>query len=350
MSLVEGTDFHPDVGCAVLATLSASANWYDNVATAEHLFDIWKQDPVITDAEVEWIRKWVKKRNDEVDKTGKGTKQEVPGGLKEAVGKHWKELPNDAPDGDTRQWGNLRAQFLRALIYTHWQPVAGHEDPWRPNLVVSPEGDIVANPDGSGQLLMVTNNRDLSKAMTIMGNPTREVLTDALGDGMKVRSFYNNIEDPADVAGYGDTTMDTHMISAGVGAPYANTSPEMKAAADTVWKPGGQVPRQFFAEATRRLAERYGYDVPAEIQSVIWEAWQSTQVDMSVRLTGGIERVPEGLLTKRKDEDGTEYLTVPVDARNDALKALWLKVEKGTVSLDAMHDLHIPRFVRGEWP
>lgn len=104
-----------------------------------------------------------------------------------------------------------------------------------------------------------------------------------LGEGNKVRSFYNNMSDPDDI-NFTSVTIDTHHAGLLLGIPYSALNDDIKKIfkdpdpMDGVFSIGGSYTllgaAPFYAsmkEATERFAEKHGL-LPREAQSVLWEA------------------------------------------------------------------------------
>ena len=112
----------------------------------------------------------------------------------------------------------------------------------------------------------------------------RDVISNALSEAHKVRSFYNNILDPA--SPNMDVTCDTHAIGAAWLRPLGNGSTEvaqglgtglMKNARPPGYEPaGGSSVRglsglyALYATAYRETAKELGV-LPRELQSILWE-------------------------------------------------------------------------------
>jgi hypothetical protein len=113
----------------------------------------------------------------------------------------------------------------------------------------------------------------------------REIISDAMGDANKVRSFYNNILDPD--SPNGDITSDTHAVGVslldalggstapvmhGLGTtPPAGSHPVGWKSAPSPNKTGVKGLYGLHAEAYRRAAKDLGA-LPDEVQSLTWEA------------------------------------------------------------------------------
>jgi hypothetical protein len=102
-----------------------------------------------------------------------------------------------------------------------------------------------------------------------------ELIDKNLGDGAKVRSFYNNMSDPNE-ADFASITGDTHHAGVSLAIPGNNSEPWFKTA---IFSPsdvdnrtvGGPFGYMLLKEATERFAEKYGI-LPREAQSILWEA------------------------------------------------------------------------------
>jgi hypothetical protein len=63
------------------------------------------------------------------------------------------------------------------------------------------------------------SNVEIAKAISAIGNPTRDNVSERMGEKHKVRNFYNNIFDPQST--HGDVTIDTHAVAAALLRPSA---------------------------------------------------------------------------------------------------------------------------------
>jgi hypothetical protein len=142
------------------------------------------------------------------------------------------------------------------------------------------------NPDGSYGMVMPdrytpNNNGNIGDAISIFRNGSLENISDSLGDGHKIRNFYNNIVSPN--AG-SDVTIDTHAMAAAHLMPWGASRPEVaygfgnspqgfpgfltgaKGGAAT----GSDGLYPLYAEAYRRAADDLGI-LPRQLQSMTWE-------------------------------------------------------------------------------
>jgi hypothetical protein len=98
-----------------------------------------------------------------------------------------------------------------------------------------------------------------------------------LGDS-KVRSFYNNIIDPENIAGIGDVTVDFHMTDMaldGIGAAgkgkYKGDEPRILGVGAGLRPIIGDTVRELFDEG---WGARVGAATPAELQEILWGMWR----------------------------------------------------------------------------
>ncbi len=138
-------------------------------------------------------------------------------------------------------------------------------------------GELYKTEKGTIRNIAWGGYNTIEKAINIMNaneSDMMNIISDALGKQHKVRSFYNNIVDPANKSGH--VTMDTHAIAAVLMKPLSGSSLEVTqnfggggTSSDATIGINGLYP--VFAEAYKRTAEKLGY-LPREIQSITWEA------------------------------------------------------------------------------
>ena len=147
----------------------------------------------------------------------------------------------------------------------------------REHYVVSPEGemlDVRRTASGEPYKTGWGSLGEIGKAIEILDNPERSVISSKLGDQHKVRSFYNNIYSPMDDAG--DVTIDTHAVAAGLLRPLSGGSTEVThnfggTGIANSSKTGAKGTYGLYADAYRKAAEERGV-LPREMQSITWEA------------------------------------------------------------------------------
>lgn len=231
---------------AAIAVTSPQRDWFQNVSigrrivSANKRFAGQKASPA--------YQKWVAAK----DKTGM---------LVDEMGdKRFEEM---SPLG--------RAAFLRAF-----EALDGDN---RFNIIL-PEGELADfkrnKPNKKGEApesKIVWGSFDqLAKAFRALDDPSFETISKVLGNEHKVRNFYNNMMFPTD-AKFGDVTIDTHAVAAGLLLPVAGMSKEVvlnfgSTGTDVT---GTQGSYGLYADAYRTAAEKRNV-LPREMQSITWEA------------------------------------------------------------------------------
>ena len=244
----------------VLAALSPQKDWYMNVSLAERTLDIvTNKKDFVYDA---------KMRAMGLEKFGKP---------------QYKKLL-DAIDG--KKLSELETPEEKAI----WVRIYDETFNDRSFKVITPEGnmgDFVLTDDGVNARAAWNSNVMIKNAIIALeSNGDKAIISGALGDAHKVRSFYNNIVDPN--SKNGDVTIDTHAVAAATLRPVGGkhtivnhnfgTAPSVKdQKAD--WKGATKNSRvngikglySIYAEAYRRAAAERGV-LPREMQSITWEA------------------------------------------------------------------------------
>lgn len=150
--------------------------------------------------------------------------------------------------------------------------------------------DVKIKPDGTyddSQLVMNKTGKarsggwqsydNLSKVASIYRDPSMQNISNKMGNAHKVRSFFNNINDPHNAAG--DVTVDTHMFGVGLAKPLSISHPWIKSGKMNITSSGGSAPDgikgayAIFHEGISRAAKQAGLE-PREMQSVVWEQWR----------------------------------------------------------------------------
>jgi hypothetical protein len=130
----------------------------------------------------------------------------------------------------------------------------------------------------------VLADKPISDAVVLEANGNREVISAAMGEAHKVRSFYNNILDPN--SPNGDATMDTHAFGAALLRPLGGQSgavshgfgltpdkdkqpPGWKGTANSAVT-GNVGLYGLYVDAYREVAADLGIQ-PRQLQSIVWE-------------------------------------------------------------------------------
>jgi hypothetical protein len=236
----------------VLAVLSPQKDWFMNVSLGNRVLDIalnqrttaWAPEMDAMAAQI-----WTKPQNAPL--------------LAAIRGKTYEQL-----DGPLE-----RAMWLRT--YDQAFNPADHR-------IVTPEGefaDVRMTQSGNPYRVAWGSLNEISKAVSILENPSLENINVMLGDQHKVRNFYNNIYAPNDPRGH--VTIDTHAVAAGLMRPLSGNSREVAHNFGSNIKgergpsnssiTGSQGTYGIYAEAYRRAAAERGV-LPREMQSITWEA------------------------------------------------------------------------------
>ena len=182
--------------------------------------------------------------------------------------------------------------------------------------VVSPIGERVGyakKADGTMSTMAWGSYAEISSATSIVLNGTMANIDKQVGDQHKVRSFYNNINNPNSLEG--DVTIDTHAVAAAELLPLSGSSAEVfhnfgggtaamnvKAGSSNLGVKGVYFA---YAEAYRRAASEKGV-LAREMQSITWEAVRTL-------FTAGFK-------ASKKNKDD--------------VRAIWQEYSKGNISFE----------------
>lgn len=239
-----GTETRQNAG--VLAVLSPQKDWFMNVSLANRVIDINtnKSKEVFSPEMFNWLKSDPKRAI-----LAKAAKKNL-------LGKRYDQI-SDTFD---------KAVFLRA-----WDEVNNS----RSFDVYSPNGKTLGkklNDDGSEGKVAWGSFPQIEKGISILGNGARENIHNQLGEEHKVRNFFNNILQPN--SKFGDVTIDTHAVAAGLLRPLSGGSTEVLhnlGGGPSSKIVGASGTYALFAEAYRNAAEERGV-LPREMQSITWEA------------------------------------------------------------------------------
>ncbi len=242
---------------AALASLSPQKDWFMNVDLARRMLDIYKDQSGFA------FDKAMAKKYIQLFEKGIGKKKATE--IAEAmVGKTLNELQSDFE----------QAAFIRS-----------YDEVYNPReyQVVSPEGDFIGlakSLDRVNKKVAWGSMTEISKAVKVLRNPSKESISTALGNAHKIRNFYNNILLPN--ADEFSVTIDTHAIAAALLRPLAGA--DLEVANNFGSKPKGAKRSiknssvkgisgtyGIYADAYRKAAEARGI-LPREMQSITWEA------------------------------------------------------------------------------
>jgi hypothetical protein len=254
-----------DTGVAgALAALSPQKDWYQNVSLAQRVLNVVKSkgnNPSVFSPEMEQTFRRLESLN----------KPKYEPLLDAIKGKSYDEIT----DPDQAVQNTLRALFVRLHDQTYSLPEYK---------IVGPEGDfldVARNADGAASRVAWGSLNEIGKAIgAIEANGVVRTISRLMGERHKVRNFYNNIYDPN--SPYGDVTIDTHAVAAGLLRPLSGNSLEvdhnfknMSVAGRGTTKgsavSGVSGNYGLYAEAYRRAAAERAI-LPRQMQSITWEA------------------------------------------------------------------------------
>jgi hypothetical protein len=258
---------------AVLAVLSPQKDWFQNVSLAERILHFWSRAKTENFEYTAALHEHAFRRVvAAIDATPGLTKKERKAKMAEAkevwgyrgtafVGKRWSEL---SP--------SMRAVLLRALDETTLD---------RSYRVVLPEGgrgDFALTLKGGKNQVAWGGYNTIEKALSVLEDGSPGNISRQLGEQHKVRSFFNNINDPHNPDNY--ATVDTHAVAASVLSPLAASDFEVahnfgKTGSSTGTGVSGSYPVHWQAlhELAQELSKEEGRHLTArEVQSVTWEA------------------------------------------------------------------------------
>ena len=277
-------------GAGILAALSPQKDWDQNVSLAERVNDIYhtKGDMRMTPEMRAKVDQLVGEKH--TDEEGNVTrKNDKLGNLVDSIGdRTFNELSNPLE----------KAAFIRLYDEAHNSREFHRIDPGTGN-----RAEIVTTDSGAPRRIAWGSLNEISKAVSILEDGSRENISNNLGGSHKVRNFYNNILDPNNPAGH--VTVDTHAVAAGHQRMLGGKSPEVKAnfggisAAETGLKGMYAVN----AEAYRQAAKELGLQ-PRQLQSIVWEEIRKQFPDEYKRSTTAQAAI-DGIWKEYEDGDIT---------------------------------------------
>ena len=277
-------------GAGILAALSPQKDWDQNVSLAERVNDIYhtKGDMRMTPEMRAKVDQLVGEKH--TDEEGNVTrKNDKLGKLVDNIGdRTFNELSNPLE----------KAAFIRLYDEAHNSREFHRIDPGTGN-----RAEIVTTDSGAPRRIAWGSLNEISKAVSILEDGSRENISNNLGGSHKVRNFYNNILDPNNPAGH--VTVDTHAVAAGHQRMLSGKSPEVKAnfggisAAETGLKGMYAVN----AEAYRQAAKELGLQ-PRQLQSIVWEEIRKQFPDEYKRSTTAQAAI-DGIWKEYEDGDIT---------------------------------------------
>jgi hypothetical protein len=242
------------------AVLSPQKDWLQNASLGERVGDI------VTGASKPWSSDMLAYARGS-DTLNKGLNAEI---VQRIAGKRLDQLDDPI---ERAMWVRLYDEAHNPRAYRSITPEGGL-------------GDYVLNADGTPAKVAWGSGGEVAKAIQMYeSGGNMDTISRLLGNKHKVRSFYNNIENPNDPR-FGDVTADTHQVAAGLLRPLSGNTPEVSHnfgnSLDVKFQPPGyqgtksssisglQGTYPLNVEATRGLAQELGM-MPRAVQSGVWE-------------------------------------------------------------------------------
>ena len=246
----------------VLAGLSPQKDWYQNVSLAQRTLEVATKQKDFK------FTKQMEKTFVNLPSLNKPKYKPILDAIKN---KSYAEIV----DENLAVQATLRAMFVRLYDQTYNKP---------DYKIVSPEGEfleVATNADGTPSKAAWGSLNEISKAVaSIDAAGDVNTISRLMGERHKVRNFYNNIYDPN--SSFGDVTIDTHAVAAGLLRPLSGNSLEVdhnfknqaikgRGTTKGSAKTGVSGNYGLYAEAYRRAATERGI-LPRQMQSITWEA------------------------------------------------------------------------------
>jgi hypothetical protein len=302
----------PEAVYATLAIFSAKTAWPDNVAAALAVARLAKENPILDDAYVERIKKYriasktatLKSRFSKTDLTPAERKTiiEKLENAKKLTAEERKRVPDDlqrfvddiynAIDKPNDEYMAQYGGVVGKPLMEQGDEAAGYmlkmAELYSFNGKNIKEIDFDVAEDGSYQTKYIEASGVTGHDPTAVHAKVFKIYKEAfgegrmdeimslidenLGEGAKIRSFYNNIADPDDPE-FGSVTIDTHMGGQLLAVPVSGEDPYIKPG--LFGKPDEDlgIPLMYpvMAEAIYEIAQDLNLH-PREVQSILWEA------------------------------------------------------------------------------
>jgi hypothetical protein len=265
----------PEQSAGVLAALSPQNAWDNNVALADRVMDTYKNRQNF---------EYSPKMEAQAAKIKQGKlSRAAQGMLKDIHGKTLAEIDNQPmPERLAKKWGDEADQKwanVKKSQQAMWVRLydEAHNSPQNP--MFHPNGDVVGISPNNRAWIGLDH---VAKALRILDNGSVDNINAVMGNGNKIRNFYNNIINPDSPNGH--TTIDTHAVGAALFQPLSGddaevqhnfgASPKGIAGAPKHAGTGMRGTYPLYAEAYKRAAAKLGLK-PRELQSITWEGIRS---------------------------------------------------------------------------
>ena len=231
----------------MLAVLSPQKDWFNNVSAAERVMDI-----ITNHSDKPFTKELL---DNAVKYNTKGGK--VPNWVND-IKKQFKTTEGMSINDMQKEGVSMAAQANLLRILDHYYN--------SPNVLqTTPDGQVI----GYGESTIMWNPAsEIGRAMMIFRDPAQANIDVLLGEGNKVRNFYNNIVDPNSENGY--LTADTHALGVAFGLPTSAND----AGAFKLFSGGEESIYAIVKDAYTIVAKEMGM-LPRELQSITWEAFRT---------------------------------------------------------------------------
>ena len=276
---------------AIIAVLSPQNDWFNNVSVAERVSDVMsnyadtKLTKDIVDRAVEYNKNkgsFVRDLTKMFSKYGEISINEL------------QALNQDV---------SSQSLILRAIDHAFNSPKVA---------VTDPNGKFIRFASSP---VRWNSALEISKAISVFRTKTIEDINLELGNGNKVRNFYNNIVDPNSKTPY--VTADTHAFSAALNSPI---SAEDASGAGLFL--GGKEPLYALVKGAYIDAASIVGIKPREMQSIIWEA-QRMGINDRNRSAETKQKSFEYIKNNRTDERSTYERATELISRNRSTDPTW---------------------------
>lgn len=258
---------------AITAILSPQQDWNNNISMAERVMHIMSEM-----SDIAMTREMVDKVSGLIEtKPGKSS---FPGDLRAMFETYGEVSINDLLAKGVKS--SLVAIYLRGLDQALNVPDV---------INLAPDGHFSGN---SAWSISWASSSMVGRAISVYLDGSKQNISEKLGNGNKVRNFYNNIASPNSEVP--SVTVDTHAASAVFMLPLSASD----AVAINLFMGGKEPVYAMIKEAYIRVAKDVGLK-PRELQSVLWEA-QRSGVNNANRTRLTKERVSE--LSNELEEKG----------------------------------------------
>ena len=264
-TLAEQSGFSLAQVSAVLATQSPQKDWFQNIQQGANIIDVILNDSGTIFNEEDFKFGIEKFLNVDTKSEERKRRQMLP----RLQGKSINELMR-LPE-NTKQERERKEILVGALVRIISTERHGLEFD-----VVSPEGVALREQtknNGENANHGWGSFAEIYDGVSVLFDGSMENISNSLGVGHKVRSFYNNIFDPTNSS---DVTIDTHAFSAGLLTPHSANSFAVKQLFKSrfAFKENAdersQIVYAYMADIYRDLAKELGLKA-RELQSITWE-------------------------------------------------------------------------------